>query len=112
MHVPQLLYHLFLRKYVEVIGARIPKRRQLSLLFRPSTSQTFPCHTLFENLHRQRDISIIWLTDERMKVLRHHDITNDEEFILLVDVFKNLKEGISLLWRTQKWPAFIATAGM
>ncbi len=42
---------------------------------------------------------MLWLTDERMKVLRHHDITNDNESISSPDLFKDVEENISPLRR-------------
>ena len=95
MHVSQLFYHLFVGKYVEIIGARIPKWRGISFLFGPTTIQAFPRYPLLEHLHGEGNISIVRFADEHVKVLRHHDITNNPKVILPPDVFKDSQEKVS-----------------
>jgi hypothetical protein len=86
MHVTQLLHPLFLREPDEIVEAMLPNvsrgkrnlpQEGLLSINRGSTSiQQLPRERLFQDLHHHRGIAALRFAEQKMNVLRHHNVSN------------------------------------
>jgi hypothetical protein len=117
MHVIQLLRDLFPAENIEVIETGQPECRWgLVVRIRCAAltallSTALRGYALLQDLHRETNISVVRLANEDVEMLRHHHITDDNEFIPLANFFKDFQEQISSRGRAEKWLTVIATAG-
>ena len=117
MHIPQLLYPLLLRANVEVIKPLLPgplRRdcKQLALVLFPSQAiQHPPRKSDLQRLHHLRQRLLVRLAHQQVKVLRHHDISEDDESIPLPHRLQHLQKQIASPPRSQPGPSPVTTAG-
>jgi len=98
VNIVQLLNQFFLRKYVEIIRAGVPECRRESIIrqTRAPPCAAFSGNPLLQDLHNDRDISIVGLADEQMEMPRHDHVADHREFIFLPDLFKDPEEQVSV----------------
>jgi hypothetical protein len=103
VHVTELFDALASAPYIEVVKARLPhvlwrflERNRLrppaaTLLLR----QDAACKAEFQSLHDNRGSTVLWLADEKMKMLGHDHVSDDDELVSLTDLFEDLEKKIT-----------------
>jgi hypothetical protein len=91
---------------IEVIESALPNTHRGARPMRihhPAGEANFQC------LHDNRGITFQRFSDHEVKVLGHHDIRHDFEFITLSNLLKNLKEKVAPSWSVQQRLTAVAT---
>ncbi len=106
---------------VEIVEASLPKASRLALFnFAPELqlvripSSWFLSqgsrHALLQDLHHGARRADLRLRNQKMNVLRHHHISDQQELVPCPGLVENFEEGISLSPRIQQTPPPVATA--
>jgi hypothetical protein len=88
MHVPQLRDSLGLTPNHEVVEPTLPEVALFEHAVRKRAARSgriehLPRESLLENLHDDRGIALFRLTDQEMKMLRHHNVAHHCEPVAL-----------------------------
>ena len=86
MHVAQLFNSLLLGVNVEIVVAALPKR----------SLSTLHGNRELESLQCSGESSVAWLTDQKMHVLGHDHVADNEEAIAQTDGFKRALKKLAL----------------
>ncbi len=74
-------------------------------------SKPFRSKALLERLHDGCNIFALRFADEKVYVLRHHDVPDTDEVIAAPDLFEGREEEVALVGTGQKRLPVIATGG-
>ena len=121
MHVAQLPHALLLGKNNEIVEAGLPdvsqgegcapKRVCLGTGFGAKFAQQPMGEGLFQGGQHQRGISALRLGEEKMDMLRHDYVTDDDKLMALADLLQHFEKEIARAGRAEKGTALITTCG-
>jgi hypothetical protein len=114
MNVAQLLN--LLATHDEIVEAPLPNvgivLPQLALSGIPAlVPQNTPRQSLLEHLHDRGLSTAFRFTDEQVKVLRHHHVSDHDEVVASANLFKDSQEQIAFFRSVKKRAATITAAG-
>ena len=127
MNVSQLLNALALRPHIKVVETclpetiRVPRSRKIGETWGtpygessrfPNGDARFkqtPPKCDLDPLNYGREIPPLRFADKQMEVLRHDNITENDEMISAARRFQNSQEKITTAGITEEWPTLIAT---
>jgi len=93
MDVAQLLAMPMRAPHIEVVKRPLPKTvgsgiiKQLEVLSGFRIWKKMPYDSQLQRLNDYRRIGPRWLADQKMKVLRHHDVSDHHKFVALAHLF-------------------------
>ena len=119
MDIPQFLHAFLGAPDIEIIRPRLPESplrffaEQLTLTwsFSFSSRQHRKRGALFQHLHHGRRTTHLWLGDQEVNVLRHHNVADDYETKASSCLLENAEEAIASLRGIEQRPTPVARSG-
>src|SRR5271155_1328714 len=119
MHVTQFFGAFVFRPNIEIVEAFLPDvlRRvveetvllRIALPFR--LCQHSPRKAEFERLHHNRRVLLLRFADQKMDMLRHNHISDNDELVATAHLLQHGQKQITTPWRAEQGLTAITTAG-
>lgn len=105
MNVVELLFQLLRTPNIEIVEAPLPERGMRMRRRQPRR------HFLLENLKRLRRRPELRFRDQKMHMLRHHDVAEQKKSMVMTGDVENLYKTAPTRRTPEKWQPMVATEG-